>query len=148
MEKKIKYENENFFIQNDLKNDKKPFPRRKTLINATFQKEAKLIVPKLTHLEPNIPAFPHNLKPKINLNLLPIKKTRSKNENEINTFSLFFNGESNFLSPKNEINQNIYGNNQLLIHKTSKDFTSKKIKIHSLNNNLFIKNNIKISQSF
>ena len=140
MEKKIKYENENFILQNDLKNEKKSFPRRKTLINTTFQKEQKLIVPKLTHLEPNIPTIPFNLKPKINLNLLPIKKTRSKNENEINTFSLFFNGESNFLSPKNEINQNTYGNNQLLIHKTSKDFTSKKIKIHSLKNNILINN--------
>lgn len=39
------------------------------------------------------------------------------------------------------MNQNTYGNNQLLIHKTSKDFTSKKIKIHSLNNNIFIANN-------
>ena len=141
MEKKIKYENENFILQNDLKNEKKSFPRRKTLINSTFQKEQKLIVPKLSHLEPNIPTLLHNVKPKINVNLLPIKKTRSKNENEINTFSLFFNGESNFLSPKNEMNQNTYGNNQLLIHKTSKDFTSKKIKIHSLNNNIFIANN-------
>ena len=39
MEKKLKYENENFIIQNDLKNDKLPFPRRKTLINTTFQQE-------------------------------------------------------------------------------------------------------------
>jgi hypothetical protein len=140
MEKKIKYENENFIIQNDLKIDKKSFPRRKTLINSTFQKEQKLIVPKLSHLEPNIPTIPYNVKPKINLNLLPIKKTRSKNENEINTFSLFFNGESNFLSPKNEMNQNKYGNNQLLIHKTSKDFTSKKIKVHNLNNNILLNN--------
>ena len=140
MEKKLKYENENYIIQNDLKNDKLPFPRRKTLINTTFQKEQKLIVPKLSHLEPNIPTIPHNVKPKINLNLVPIKKTRSKNENEINTFSLFFNGESNFLSPKNEMNQNTHGNNQLLIHKTSKDFTSKKIKVYSLNNNILINN--------
>ena len=66
MEKKIKYESENFIIQNDLKNDKKPFPRRKTLINSTFQKEQKLIVPKLSHLEPSIPSIPHNVKPKIN----------------------------------------------------------------------------------
>lgn len=100
MEKKIKYENENFILQNDLKNEKKSFPRRKTLINSTFQKEQKLIVPKLSHLEPNIPTLLHNVKPKINVNLLPIKKTRSKNENEINTFSLFFNGESNFYHQK------------------------------------------------
>jgi len=141
MEKKIKYENENFIIQNDLKNDKKSFPRRKTLITTTFQKEQKLIVPKLSHIEPNIPTIPHNLKPKMNLNLLPIKKTRSKNENEINTFSLFFNGESsNFLSPKNDMNQISFGNNKLLIHKTSKDFTSNKIKVHSLKNNILLNN--------
>ena len=85
-------------------------------------------------------AIPFNIRPKTNLNLLPIKKPRNKRESEINTFSLFFKGNNkNYISSKNEVNlittQYNYGNNQLLIHKTSKDYTSKKIKIHSLSNN-------------
>ncbi len=81
-----------------------------------------------------------------NLNLLPIKKTKSKKENEINKFSLFFNGDNNFISSKNEVNliktQYNYGNNQLLIHKISKDFSSQKTKVRNLNNINNINNNI------
>ena len=57
---------------------------------------------------------------------------------------IFFNGENNNFSSKNEVNlittQYNIGNNLLLIHKTSKDFTSKKIKVYSLNNNILTNN--------
>jgi hypothetical protein len=143
MKNKFKYENENFILLNELRNEKKNIIRRKTSTNSNFQKkEAKLLATKLSHLDSNSNNFaiPFNIRPKMNLNLLPIKKQRSKKESEINTFSLFFKGNNNNFS-KNEVNlittQYNYGNNQLLIHKTSKDFTSKKIKIHSLNNNTY-----------
>ena len=90
---------------------------RKTSININAQKENKLFNIKLGHLELNNPFIQNNIKAKNNnnLNLLPIKKTKSKKENEINKFSLFFNGDNNFISSKNEVNlimtQYNYGNN-------------------------------------
>ena len=141
MKKKIKKDSDNFLLQNELKLDKKNIIQRKLSTNSNFQKESKILNSKLINLDTNNPFIPHNIRHKNNLNLLPIKKAKSKTENEINNnFSLFFNGENNF-SSKNEVNlittQYNYGNNLLLIdksHKTSKDFSSKKIKIHSLNN--------------
>ena len=151
MKKKIKKENDNLFLQNELKLDKKNILQRKTSTNTNYQRDSKLFTSKLIHLDSNNPNIPHNLRPKNNLNLFPIKKTKSKKENEINTFSLFFNGSNNFISSKNEVNlittQYNLGTNQLLIHKTSKDFSSKKVKLHSFhninNNNNNINNTIK-----
>ena len=143
MKKKFKHENENFILLNELRNEKKNIIRRKTTPNSNFtKKEANLLVSKLSKLDSNSNnlAIPLHIRPKTNLNLLPIKKPRNKKESEINTFSLFFKGNNkkNYISSKNEVNlittQYNYGNNQLLIHKTSKDYTSKKIKIHSLSN--------------
>jgi hypothetical protein len=139
MNKKLKQESENFLVQNEFKFDKRNIFSRKPSTNSNHQKENQIFGSKLMHLEPNNNlSNHHNIRTKNNLSLLPIKKTRSKKENEINTFSLFFNGESNFVSSKNEVNlittQYNYGNNQLLIHKVSKDFSSKKkIKGHFLN---------------
>ena len=145
MKKKIKKDSDNFLLQNELKLDKKNILQRKISTNSNFQKDSRIFTSKLINLDLNNPSIPHNIRSKNNLNLLPIKKMKSNKENEINTFSLFFNGENNF-SSKNEVNlittQYNYGNNQLLlhrIHKTSKDFSSKKNKIHSSNN---INNNI------
>ena len=136
--KKNIIESENFILHNDLKLDKKKLYSRKGSTNINYQKENKIFNIKLGHLESNNPFIPNNIRPKNNLNLLPIKKTRNKKENEINAFSLFFNGDSNFVSSKNEVNlittQYNYGNNLLLIHKVSKDFSSKKLKIRSFNN--------------
>jgi len=146
MNKKFKHENENFILLNELRNEKKNIIRRKTATNTNLQKEAKILTSKLSHLDSNNPSIPHNIRPKMNLNLLPIKKTRSKKDSEINTFSLFFKGDNNLTSNKNEVNlittKYNYGNNQLLIHKTSKDFSSKKIKLHSFNNINYNINNI------
>ena len=131
--KKNKLESENLFLHNELKNDKKKIFSRKTTTNIIHQKEKNIFNMKLGPLELNNPFIPNNqnsIRTKNNLNLLPIKKTRSKKENEINAFSLFFNGDNNFISSKNEVNlittQYNYGNNQLLIHKVSKDFASNK----------------------
>ena len=139
--KKNKLENENLFLHNELKNDKKKVFSRKTSSNINYQKENNIFNVKLGQLELNNPFNPNNqnnIRTKNNLNLLPIKKTKNKKEHEINTFSLFFNGDNNFASSKNEVNlittQYNYGNNQLLIHKISKDFTSNKLKIKSLKN--------------
>ena len=136
--KKNIIENENFILHNDLKLDKKKLYSRKASSNINYQKENKIFNMKLGHLDSNNPFIPNNIRPKNNLNLLPIKKTRNKKENEINAFSLFFNGDNNFASSKNEVNlittQYNYGNNLLLIHKVSKDFSSKKLKIRSFNN--------------
>ncbi len=146
MKKKFNHENENFILLNELRNEKKNLIRRKTATNTNLQKEAKILTSKLSHLDSNNPSIPHNIRPKMNLNLLPIKKTRSKKDSEINTFSLFFKGDNNLTSNKNEVNlittKYNYGNNQLLIHKTSKDFSSKKIKLHSFNNINYNINNI------
>ena len=143
--KKNIIENENFFLHNDLKKDKKKVYSRKASSNINYQKENKIFNIKLGHLDSNNPFIPNNIRSKNNLNLLPIKKTRNKKENEINAFSLFFNGDNNFASSKNEVNlittQYNYGNNLLLIHKVSKDFSSKKLKIRSFNN-INNKNNI------
>ena len=149
MKKKIHKKNDYFLLQNELKLDKKNILQRKISTNSNFQKDSRIFTSKLINLDLNNPSIPHNIRSKNNLNLLPIKKMKSNKENEINTFSLFFNGENNF-SSKNEVNlittQYNYGNNQLLlhkIHKTSKDFSSKKNKIHSFNNiNNNINNNI------
>ena len=149
-----KQESENFIIYNDLKLEKKKLFSRKTSTNINTQKENKLFNIKLGHLELNNPFIPNNIisKNNLNLNLLPIKKTKSKNENEINKFSLFFNGENNFISSKNEVNlittQYNYGNNQLLIHKISKDFSSKKAKVRNLNSINNINNNNINSNNF
>ena len=139
--KKNKPENENLFLHNELKNDKKKVFPRKTSSNINYQKESNIFNLKLGQLELNNPFNPNNqnnIRAKNNLNLLPIKKNKNKKEHEINTFSLFFNGDNNFVSSKNEVNlittQYNYGNNQLLIHKVSKDFTSNKLKIKSLKN--------------
>ena len=139
--KKNKPENENLFLHNELKNDKKKVFPRKTSSNINYQKESNIFNVKLGQLELNNPFNPNNqnnIRAKNNLNLLPIKKNKNKKEHEINTFSLFFNGDNNFVSSKNEVNlittQYNYGNNQLLIHKVSKDFTSNKLKIKSLKN--------------
>ena len=139
--KKNKPENENLFLHNELKNDKKKVFSRKTSSNINYQKDSNIFNIKLGQLELNNPFNPNNqnnIRTKNNLNLLPIKKTKNKKEHEINTFSLFFNGDNNFASSKNEVNlittQYNYGNNQLLIHKISKDFTSNKLKIKSLKN--------------
>ena len=136
--KKNIIENENFILHNDLKLDKKKLYTRKASSNTNYQKENNIFNIKLGHLDSNNPFIPNNIRPKNNLNLLPIKKTRNKKENEINAFSLFFNGDNNFASSKNEVNlittQYNYGNNLLLIHKVSKDFSSKKLKIRSFNN--------------
>ena len=148
MKKKIHKKNDYFLLQNELKLDKKNILQRKKSTNSNFQKDSRIFTSKLINLDLNNPSIPHNIRSKNNLNLLPIKKMKSNKENEINTFSLFF-GENNF-SSKNEVNlittQYNYGNNQLLlhkIHKTSKDFSSKKNKIHSFNNiNNNINNNI------
>ena len=150
MKKKIHKKNDYFLLQNELKLDKKNILQRKISTNSNFQKDSRIFTSKLINLDLNNPSIPHNIRSKNNLNLLPIKKMKSNKENEINTFSLFFNGENNNFSSKNEVNlittQYNYGNNQLLlhrIHKTSKDFSSKKNKIHSFNNiNNNINNNI------
>ena len=155
--KKNKLENENLFLLNELKHDKKKMLPRKTSTNINYQKENNIFNIKLGQLELNNPFNLNNqnsLRPKNNLNLLPIKKARNKKEHEINTFSLFFNGDNNFVSSKNEVNlittQYNYGNNQLLVHKVSKDFSaSNKLKVRSLkniphntNNNINNTNNI------
>ena len=161
MKKKIKFENlENKNIINQkeskaLKNIKKNFIHQK-INNQYYLKENKIIASKLIYLEPNYSSIQNsninnnsnnikNIRAKINLNLHPIKKTRSKKENEINGFSLFLKGDSNFTTTKNEVNlittQYNYGNNQLLIHKFSKDFSSNKIKF---SNNNIIENEEKL----
>ena len=146
MENKIKKKIDNLYLPNELKLDKKNILQRKISTNINFQMESKLLASKLIHLHSNNPTILHNISNKNNLNLFPIIKTKSKKENEINTFSLFFNGENNFISSKNEVNlittQYNIGNNQLLIHKTSKDFSSKKVKLYSFHNiNSNINNN-------
>ena len=163
MNKKSKQESENFLLQNELKFDKRNILPRKISTNSNYQRENQILGSKLIHLDSNNQSIHHNMRTKNNLNLLPIKKTRSKKENEINTFSLFFNGESNFASSKNEVNlittQYNLGNNQLLIHKVSKDFSSnKKIKgyvFNNINNNTIkdefeekLKTHLNIGQKF
>ena len=152
--KKNKPENENLFLHNELKNDKKKVFSRKTSSNINYQKDSNIFNIKLGQLELNNPFNQNNqnnIRAKNNLNLLPIKKTKNKKEHEINTFSLFFNGDNNFVSSKNEVNlistQYNYGNNQLLIHKISKDFTSNKLKIKSLKNILYNPNNASIANN-
>ena len=152
--KKNKPENENLFLHNELKNDKKKVFSRKTSSNINYQKDSNIFNIKLGQLElnnPFNPNNPNNIRAKNNLNLLPIKKTKNKKEHEINTFSLFFNGDNNFVSSKNEVNlittQYNYGNNQLLIHKISKDFTSNKLKIKSLKNIPYNPNNASIANN-
>ena len=143
MKKKSINEIENNYLQKIIKNDPKIMIHRKINSNSNFQKENKMLISKLSHLDYNNNnnlILPSNLKAKNNLNLLPIKKGRNLKENEINAFSLFFNGENNLVSPKNEVNlittQYNYGNNLLLIHKTSKDLSSQKLQKNSFNNNI------------
>ena len=134
--KKIKYENKNIIGQKEPKNIKKNFFPSKITTNVNpflLKKEHKILSSKLNLNEQNYSSIQNNnnntnennnLRTKINLNLHPIKKTRSKNEHEINGFSLFLKGDNNFISSKNEVNlittQYNYGNNQLLIHKFNK----------------------------
>ena len=134
--KKIKYENKNIIGQKEPKNIKKNFFPSKITTNVNpflLKKEHKILSSKLNLNEQNYSSIQNNnnntnennnLRAKINLNLHPIKKTRSKNEHEINGFSLFLKGDNNFISSKNEVNlittQYNYGNNQLLIHKFNK----------------------------
>ena len=125
--KKIKYENK-IIGQKEPKNIKKNIFFNSKLSSNTnpllLKKEHKILSSKLNFQEQNYSSNNENIRSKINLNLHPIKKTRSKNEHEINGFSLFLKGDSNFISSKNEVNlittQYNYGNNQLLIHKFNK----------------------------
>ena len=142
--KKIKYENKNIIGQKEPKNIKKNLLPQKISTNQhLLKKENRIFLSRLNFPEQNYSSIQNNNndtlpKSKLNLNLHPIKKTRSKKENEINGFSLFLKGDCNFITSKNEVNlittQYNYGNNQLLIHKVSKDFSlNNKIKV-SMNN--------------
>ena len=139
---KIKYENKNIIGQKEPKNIKKNFFPSKITTNVNpflLKKEHKILSSKLNLNDQNYSSIQNNnnntnennnLRAKINLNLHPIKKTRSKNEHEINGFSLFLKGDNNFISSKNEVNlittQYNYGNNQLLIHKFNKGINIEK----------------------
>ena len=148
--KKIKYENKNMIGQKEPKNIKKNFfpPKIATNINPhLLKKENKILTAKLNFPEQNYSSIQNNnnennIRAKINLNLHPIKKTRSKNEHEINGFSLFLKGENNFISSKNEVNlittQYNYGNNQLLIHKFNKGI--------NIENEEKLRNNLNLGQ--
>ena len=89
--KKIKYENKNMIGQKEPKNIKKNFfpPKIATNINPhLLKKENKILTAKLNFPEQNYSSIQNNnnennIRAKINLNLHPIKKTRSKNEHEI-----------------------------------------------------------------
>ena len=155
--KKIRYENKNIIGPKEPKNIKKNFFPSKITTNVNpflLKKEHKILSSKLNFQEQNYSSIQNNNndtlpKSKLNLNLHPIKKTRSKNEQQINGFSLFLKGDTNFISTKNEVNlittQYNNGNNQLLIYKYSKDFSSNKIKA-SMNNmmNNMVSNGINI----
>ena len=129
--KKIKNENK-IISQKEHKNIKKNFFPSKITTNANpllLKKEHKILTTKLNFQEQNYSSIQNNnndnnIRAKINLNLHPIKKTRSKNEHEINGFSLLLKGDNNFMSTKNEVNliitQYNNGNNQLYIHKFNK----------------------------
>ena len=135
--KKIRYENKNIIGQKEPKNIKKNFFPQKISTNQNILKP-KTNIPEQNYSSIQNNNNENNIRTKINLNLHPIKKTRSKKENEINGFSLFLKGDCNFITSKNEVNlittQYNYGNNQLLIHKVSKDFSlNNKIKV-SMNN--------------
>ena len=150
--KKIKYENKNIIGQKEPKNIKKNFLPSKITTNINpylLKKEHKILSSKLNFQEQNYSSIQNNnnnnennIRAKINLNLHPIKKTRSKNEHEINGFSLFLKGENNFISSKNEVNlittQYNYGNNQLLIHKFNKGI--------NIENEEKLRNNLNLGQ--
>ena len=164
--KKIRYENKNIIGQKEPKNIKKNFfPQKISTNQHLLKKENKFFTSKLNLPEQNYSSIQNNNnennnnRVKINLNLHPIKKTRSKNEQQINGFSLFLKGDSNFITTKNEVNlittQYNYGNNQLLIHKFSRDFSNNKIKasMNSMMNNIInieneekLKNNLNLGQ--
>lgn len=164
--KKIRYENKNIIGQKEPKNIKKNFfPQKISTNQHLLKKENKFFTSKLNLPEQNYSSIQNNNnennnnRAKINLNLHPIKKTRSKNEQQINGFSLFLKGDSNFITTKNEVNlittQYNYGNNQLLIHKFSRDFSNNKIKasMNSMMNNIInieneekLKNNLNLGQ--
>ena len=164
--KKIRYENKNIIGQKEPKNIKKNlFPQKISTNQHLLKKENKIFTSKLNLPEQNYSSIQNNNnennnnRAKINLNLHPIKKTRSKNEQQINGFSLFLKGDSNFITTKNEVNlittQYNYGNNQLLIHKFSRDFSNNKIKasMNSMMNNIInieneekLKNNLNLGQ--
>ena len=164
--KKIRYENKNIIGQKEPKNIKKNFfPQKISTNQHLLKKENKFFTSKLNLPEQNYSSIQNNNnennnnRTKINLNLHPIKKTRSKNEQQINGFSLFLKGDSNFITTKNEVNlittQYNYGNNQLLIHKFSRDFSNNKIKasMNSMMNNIInieneekLKNNLNLGQ--
>ena len=77
--KKNKPENENLFLHNELKNDKKKVFSRKTSSNINYQKDSNIFNIKLGQLELNNPFNPNNqnnIRAKNNLNLLPIKKNK------------------------------------------------------------------------
>ena len=141
--KKIRYENKNIIGPKEPKNIKKNLLPQKISTNQhLLKKENRIFLSRLNFPEQNYSSIQNNnneniTKSKMNLNLHPIKKTRSKNEQQINGFSLFLKGDTNFISTKNEVNlittQYNNGNNQLLIYKYSKDFSSNKIKA-SMNN--------------
>ena len=141
--KKIRYENKNIIGPKESKNIKKNLLPQKISTNQhLLKKENRIFLSRLNFPEQNYSSIQNNNndtlpKSKLNLNLHPIKKTRSKNEQQINGFSLFLKGDTNFISTKNEVNlittQYNNGNNQLLIYKYSKDFSSNKIKA-SMNN--------------
>ena len=141
--KKIRYENKNIIGPKEPKNIKKNLLPQKISTNQhLLKKENRIFLSRLNFPEQNYSSIQNNNndtlpKSKLNLNLHPIKKTRSKNEQQINGFSLFLKGDTNFISTKNEVNlittQYNNGNNQLLIYKYSKDFSSNKIKA-SMNN--------------
>ena len=153
--KKIRYENKNIIGSKEPKNIKKNLLPQKISTNQhLLKKENRIFLSRLNFPEQNYSSIQNNnndtlAKSKINLNLHPIKKTRSKNEQQINGFSLFLKGDTNFISTKNEVNlittQYNNGNNQLLIYKYSKDFSSNKIKA-SMNNmmNNMVSNGINI----
>ena len=122
--KKIRYENKNIIGSKEPKNIKKNFfPQKISTNQHLLKKENKFFTSKLNLPEQNYSSIQNNNnennnnRVKINLNLHPIKKTRSKNEQQINGFSLFLKGDSNFITTKNEVNlittQYNYGNNQL-----------------------------------
>ena len=164
--KKIRYENKNIISSKEPKNIKKNFfPQKISTNQHLLKKENKFFTSKLNLPEQNYSSIQNNNnennnnRAKINLNLHPIKKTRSKNEQQINGFSLFLKGDSNFITTKNEVNlittQYNYGNNQLLIHKFSRDFSNNKIKasMNSMMNNIInieneekLKNNLNLGQ--
>ena len=148
--KKIKYENKNIILQKEPKNIKKNFFPSKIATNMNpylLKKENKILSTKINYQEQNYSSIQNNnnennIRAKINLNLHPIKKTRSKNEHEINGFSLFLKGENNYISSKNEVNlittQYNYGNNQLLIHKFNKGI--------NIENEEKLRNNLNLGQ--